>query len=304
MLQERKVLGIFVCDIRVPDDLRDSFQDFAPIIKHANINYDDIGEFMQEVADRTGIKVKDRQCVIDSFFSKGIALTDEYLVWLLEKGLVVDKVYKFIRYNKEPIFREFANSLTKMRIKGDKTKHSEMPALMAKRIGNSTFGSTITNKDKHREITLHNYKQHQHQPLDGSDYRSTVTSLFIFIKYEQIAPRLLDVERKHDKLLYDQLRYIAKTMYNRAKLSVLKIYYDFLKVVLKPDYFCLFETDTDSIYIATKYEQFEDNIDPRKRELYEQLKPDYFIMDNKEKCKYRKRQPNRYKVECEGHMMI
>ena len=164
----------------------------------------------------------------------------------------------FIRYNKEPIFRDFANSITEMRIKGDKDKHSEMPALMANLIGNSAFGSTITNKDKHREVTLESYNKtadQQHQVVDGTggDYRSVVASLFNFIKYEQIAPRLLEVERKHDKVMYDQLQYIAKTIFDRAKLSVLKFYYDFLKVVLKPKCFCLLETDTDSIYIATKY---------------------------------------------------
>ena len=308
-LQERKVFGIVVCDIRVPDELKDYFSDFAPIIKHANINYEDIGDYMQNVADRMGIKVKNRRCVIDSYFGKGIALTDEYLVWLLNKGLVVDRVYMFIWYNKEPIFREFANSITEMRIQGDKDKHSEMPALMAKLIGNSAFGSTITNKDKHREVVLESYNKtadQQHQIIDGTggDYRSVVASLFNFIKYEQIAPRLLEVERKHDKVMYDQLRYIAKTIFDRAKLSVLKFYYDFLKVILKPNCFCLLETDTDSIYIATKYERFEDNIDPWKLDDYDRLKPDYFITDDKNKCRYGKRQPNRYKVECEGHLML
>ena len=224
-LQEHTVFGILVCDIRVPDDLKDYFCDFPPIIKHANINYEDIGDYMQNVADRMGIKVKNRPCVIDSYFAKGIALTDKYLVWLLNKGLLVDRVYMFIRYNKEPIFREFANSITKMRIKGDKDKHSKMLALMAKLIGNCAFGLTIMNKDKHREVVLVSYSKttdQQHQVVDGSggDYRSVVASLLNFINYEQIAPRLLEGERKHDKVMYDQLQYIAKTIFDCAKLLV------------------------------------------------------------------------------------
>ena len=307
MLVEKKVFGILVCDIIIPKDedeerMKKYFEDFAPIIKHANINYEDIGEFMQGVSDRSGIKVKNRRCVIDSYFGKGVGLIDEYVVWLLNKGFMVDKVYTFIRYNKEPIFRDFANAITEMRIKGDKDKHSEMPALMAKLIGNSAFGSTITNKDKHREVVLQRYTNTTTATkLAGSDYRAVVASLFNFIKYEQISPQLLEVERRQDKIVYDQLRYIAKTIFDRAKLSVLKFYYDFLKAVLMPDCFCLLETDTDSIYIAMKYEKFEENVDPEKRELYEKLKSQYFITDE---CRYGKRQPNRYKVECEGHMML
>ena len=273
MLVAKKVFGILVCDIIIPQDedaehMKKYFKDFAPIIKHANINYEDIGEFMQGVSDRSGIQVKDICCVIDSYSGKGVGLIDEYVVWLLNKGFMVDKVYTFIRYNKEPICRDFANAITEMRIKGDKDKHSEMLALMAKLIGNSAFGSTITNKDKHREVVLQRYNSsNEDGPLAGSDYRAVVASLFNFIKYEQITPQMLEVERRHDKIVYDQLRYIAKTIFDRAKLSVLKFYYDFLKAVLMPECFCLLETDTDSIYIAMKYERFEDNVDPEKREL-------------------------------------
>ena len=109
MLLAKKVFGILVCDIIIPEDkdaerMKKYFEDFAPILKHASINYEDIGEFMQGVSDRSGIKVKDRRCVIDSYFGKGVGLIDEYVVWLLNKGFMVDKVYTFIRYNKEPLF--------------------------------------------------------------------------------------------------------------------------------------------------------------------------------------------------------
>ena len=122
MLVAKKVFGILVCDVIIPEDedaehMKKYFEDFAPIIKHANINYEDIGEFMQGVSDRS---------VIDSYFGKGVGLIDEYVVWLLNNGFMVDKVYMFIRHNKEPIFRDFTNAITDMRIKGDKDKHSEM----------------------------------------------------------------------------------------------------------------------------------------------------------------------------------
>ena len=108
-----------------------------------------------------------------------------------------------------------------MCIKGDKDKHSEMPALIAKLIGNSAFGSTITNKDKHREVILQRYNNDDNDgPLTGSDYRAVVALLLNFIKYEQITLQLLEVERRHDKIVYDQLRYIAKTIFDRAMLSV------------------------------------------------------------------------------------
>ena len=72
---------------------------------------------MEGVSDRLGINVKDRCCVIDSYVGNGIGIIDEYLVWLMENGLVIDRVYTLIWYNKQPIFRDFANAITEMCIK-------------------------------------------------------------------------------------------------------------------------------------------------------------------------------------------
>ena len=296
-LREKRVFGITVCDVRVPEEKRKSFEDFAPIIKHAVINYEDIGPFMQRLCDSSGIVVKDRRSVIDSYHGENIALTDEYLVWLMERGVVVDRVRTFIRYRKEAIFKEFADNIIRLRIKGDRDKSSEMQALTAKLIGNSAFGSCITNKDKHRDVKLQSFKS-------SGDYynKAMIASMLTFVKYEEISPTLLEVEKKRDKVVYDQMRYVAKAIFDRAKLSVLKFYHDFLKRVLKEGCYSLMETDTDSIYLALTHEKFEDNIDPDKMDLYERLKSQYFLTAD---CgEFGKRQPNRYKVECEGHQMV
>ena len=97
------------------------------------------------------------------------------------------------------------------------------------------------------------------------------------------------------------MRYIAKVIFDKAKLSVLKFYYDFLKAILVPEFYELMETDTDSIYIALTHEKFEDNIDPEKMHIYEERKADYLLVDG---LKYGKRHPNRYRIECEGTRMI
>ena len=153
-LKDKTVFGIVVCDLHVPDELKEYFKDFAPIIKHASINIDDVGDFMKEVAERNKVKVKDRRCGIDSYYGYNVGLIDEYLVWLMEKGVVVDEIYVFLRYNKQKVFKNFRNKITELRIKGDTDKSCEMKATTAKLIGNSAFGSCITNKDKFRKVAL------------------------------------------------------------------------------------------------------------------------------------------------------
>ena len=114
----------------------------------------DIGPYMQEVAAVSNITVTNRRSVIDSYVGKRVTLIDEYFTWLLDKGVELVQLHTFIRYKKEPIFKRFTNSITELRIEGDKDKACELKALIVKNIGNSAVGNTITNKDKVRKVNV------------------------------------------------------------------------------------------------------------------------------------------------------
>ena len=188
-LQDGTVHGIVICDLSVEYKLRDTFQDFAPIIKLAMINYEDIGEYMQRECDRLGVVIKDRRAVIDSYVATNIALIDDYFVWLISKGVTLERLRVFIRYDKQPIFKDFVDEITRLRIQGDTDPagSSGVRALTAKVIGNSAFGSCIMNKDKHRDISLCSFDD---MPL------SSIASLSSLIRYERVTPNLLEVEHR------------------------------------------------------------------------------------------------------------
>ena len=291
-LKDGTVHGIVICDLSCWDECRDTFQDFAPIIKHAIINYEDIGEYMQRECDRLGVIIKDRRAVIDSYSGTNIALIDEYFVWLLSKGVRLDRMRAFIQYDKQPIFKDFVDEITRLRIQGDADPagSSGVRALTAKLIGNSAFGSCITNKEKHRDISLYSF---------GDIPLTSISSLSSLLRYERVSATLLEVEHRRRNVTYDQLRVIAKTIFDRAKLSVLKFYHDFLKEVLYPNLYQLLETDTDSIYIALQDENFEDNVLYLRK--YDRIKDDYLVSES---APFSVRQPNRYKLEYEGHLMV
>eukprot|EP00794_Sanderia_malayensis_P021215 gene21215-biopygen16243 len=115
------------CDVHGAER-REYFKEFAPIIKHAFVDYADVGEFTQAVADANGIAIKKRKCVIDSYVGHEITITDEYFVWLLEHGCKCTKIYSFLRWKKEPVFAEFGREITRLRVQGDRDKSSEMKA--------------------------------------------------------------------------------------------------------------------------------------------------------------------------------
>ena len=193
-----------------------------------------------------------------------------------------------------------------MRIKGDQDKSSEMQALTAKLIGKSAFGSCITNKDKHRTVKLKTITSTDvigdvEMMGDTTATKEHIASINAFMSYECLMPNMLEVTTRKLNTLYDQLHPVAKVIFDEAKLSVLRFFYDFLKRILIPENYELMETDTDSIYIALKEEKFEDNIQKDKYSLYESIKKDFFIVPGH---RFGKRIPNRYKEEFKGSSMV
>jgi hypothetical protein len=47
-----RFFGVLVCDVDVPEELRDHFADFEPIFKHAEVSRADLSEHMRAFVDR------------------------------------------------------------------------------------------------------------------------------------------------------------------------------------------------------------------------------------------------------------
>ena len=151
-----EVDGIAFVDIHTPDELKERFKQFAPIIKHASVKMKDIGPYMQQVAGKLGVKFppEGRRMVIDSYFGENVGLTCDSIRQLVSMGFKVTDIHSFIRYDSFPIFKPFVDKITRLRMQGDTDPSKAIIATMAKLLGNSAFGSCITNVEKHREITI------------------------------------------------------------------------------------------------------------------------------------------------------
>ena len=268
---EGRVHGLVTCNRRVPDDLREYFEPFAPIIKHAVVMYDDIGPFMQGVMDQNGISMGERRCVIDSYVGKEVTVIDDYFRWLLEHSVVLDGIHQFVRPEKRAVFGPCRDDITQRRILGDGDRSSEIRALTAKLIGNSAFGSCITSKDKYRHVSLitlrrspmpQGYRSMEdcyHPDLRYGGFNVTalqtkrsIASLNTFIRYKQISPFLLEVERQHMRVVYDQMQHVGKMIFDLAKQSLLRFVYDFVFRVCGRENVILLQTDTDSMYMGMR----------------------------------------------------
>ena len=211
------LFGMIECDIHVPPELRPYFSEMQPIFKNANVSRDDIGPYMRQYAEENDIMSTPRRMLIGSYRGEKILLTTPLLRWYIAHGLVVDHVYQIIEYEPKPCFRHFGEYVSTARRNGDSDPDKAIIADTMKLLGNSAYGKTVTNVDRHRNVK----------------YCTEVgTSSHInnkrFRQLDVVTDDAYEVTSSKPCLTYDLPQHIGFFVYQYAKLRMLQFYYDFV----------------------------------------------------------------------------
>ena len=211
------LFGMVECDLHVPEHLQDHFAEMQPIFKNATVTRDDIGPFMRQYAVDHDIMSTPRRMLVGSYRGDKILLTTPLLRWYIAHGLVVDHVYQVVEYEPKPCFQRFGESVSAARRAGDADPDKSIIADTMKLLGNSAYGKTVTNVDRHRNVT----------------YSTEVgTSLLInnkrFCQLDVVTEDTYEVTSSKACLTYDLPLHIGFFVYQYAKLRMLEFYYDFV----------------------------------------------------------------------------
>ena len=211
------LFGMVECDVRVPDNLREYFAEMQPIFKNTTVTRDDIGSFMQQYAEEHDIMSTPRRMLVGSYRGEKILLATPLLRWYLAHGLVVDRVYQIIEYEPKPCFQNFGDSVSAARRAGDADLDKSIIADTMKLLGNSAYGKTVTNVDRHRKVT----------------YCTEVgTSLLVgnkrFRQLDVVTDDAYEITSSKARVTYDLPHHIGFFVYQYAKLRMLQFYYDFV----------------------------------------------------------------------------
>lgn len=139
-----KIFGCVLCDIEVPDSLKDYFSEMCPIFKNIEICPEDIGDQMKAFAKQHNIMRRPRQSLIGSMKGKKILLATPLLKWYLEHGLKVSRVYEIIEYTLKRCFEPFGHAVSDARRAGDADPSKAIIADTMKLV--RTRSHTTTNK--------------------------------------------------------------------------------------------------------------------------------------------------------------
>ena len=211
------LFGMVECDVRVPEHLQDHFAEMQPIFKNTTVTRDDIGPFMRQYAEENDIMSTPRRMLVGSFHGIKLLLATPLLRWYLAHGLVVDRVYQIVEYSPKPCFQNFGDSVSAARRAGDADPDKSIIADTMKLLGNSAYGKTVTNVDRHRKVT----------------YCTEVgTSLLVgnkrFRQLDVVADNAYEVTSSKARVTYDLPHHIGFFVYQYAKLRMLEFYYDFV----------------------------------------------------------------------------
>ena len=211
------LFGMIECDVRVPEHLQDHFSEMQPIFKNTTVTRDDIGPFMRQYAEEHDIMSTPRRMLVGSFHGIKLLLATPLLRWYLAHGLVVDRVYQVVSYSPKPCFQHFGDSVSAARRAGDADPDKSIIADTMKLLGNSAYGKTVTNVDRHRKVM----------------YCTEVgTSLLVgnkrFRQLDVVTDDAYEVTSSKPCLTYDLPHHIGFFVYQYAKLRMLEFYYDFV----------------------------------------------------------------------------
>ena len=172
---------------------------------------------MRNYAEEHDIMSTPRRMLVGSYRGDKILLTTPLLRWYIAHGLVVDHVYQVVEYERKPCFRNFGESVSTARRNGDVDPDKAIIADTMKLLGNSAYGKTVTNVDRHRNV--------KYCTEVGT---SSHINNKIFRQLDVVAEDAYEVTSNKARVTYDLPHHIGFFVYQYAKLRMLEFYYDFV----------------------------------------------------------------------------
>ena len=256
-VQREDLFGLLLVDIETPPHLYDYFEEMTPIFKNTQISKSDIGSHMQAFVEKGNLLSTPQKSLIGSYRGEKILLGSPLLKWYLDHGLIVTKLHLFIQYFPQRTFAKFADEVTTARRRGDVNATEKILSDCYKLMGNSSYGKTICNKEKHTRVS---YTKGRTFELWTNSWR--------FKRGSELDSDLYEVELQPKNVTNNLPIQIGFMVYQYAKLKMLEFTFDFLDKFFDRRDYALCQMDTDSLYMALSGVTLDELVKPDLREVY------------------------------------
>lgn len=264
-----KLFGFLECDISTPEHLREKFEEFPPIFKNIDIDPTDksvIGEHMWEFNQKRDSPAKKARKLISSYFGTKILIYTPLLKWYIEHGLVVTKMYSFVKASSGHPFAKFVKEMTDARRLGDKSKEVKPFGDSCKTTVCSGYGRCGMD-----------YKKHKNVKYAGEEMLYKMRENQCFIGDEELQGDMFEVTMRKRRVKLANPIHVFVAIQQLTKLRMLEFYHDCIDRYIDRSDFQYQSMDTDSAYIAFSADNpFPDLVKPHLREEWEANKHLWF----------------------------
>ena len=137
-------------------------------------------------------------------------------------------MYQIVEYDPIPCFRRFGDAVSTARREGDIHSHKAIIADTMKLLGNSGYGKTITNVDRHRDVNYCTEKAASFMVNDGR-----------FRQLDVVVDDAYGIEMNKKTVTYTLPVHVGFFVLQYAKMRMLQFYYDFINRYLERPLFAV-----------------------------------------------------------------
>ena len=287
-LKERSWFGYAEIDIEIPNHLHQKFEEMCPFFHNKPVPTKAVPEHMLKYLRDTGRKRGEDKKLMGTLSAQKILVYAPLLLWYVNHGAVIKRVYRTIDYTPAKIFPWFVEQVTEARRTGDVDKDKALLGDIFKLLGNSGYGKLIEALERQTNVIY---------TKDEKVVDRALRSAY-FSDLDEIG-KAYELESRKTRITIRRPFQIGIAVYQLAKLRMLEFYYDFLDRYFDRKDFELIQMDTDSNYMAISGKKLEDIVKPELREEFEKEKKNWLAWD-----KWSGRTPGLFKQEFEGERMI
>ena len=231
-----------------------------------------------------------------------VLLFTSYIQLVLSLGYVIKKVYGVWEFNAKKCLKPFIDNIVKERQKADLPGGNEIQGQTYKLVGNSFYGGSVMNKDKHTSVQYYKDK-----------YKvCNLVNQPTFVDVNYMGDNVYEIHSSSKKVQQNIPIQLGKCVLDTAKEHMIKFFYYVLAEHCCINKFALMSMDTDSFTLAIAGKNLDDIVAPdKKKEWDEVIKKHWFVHANctptvcsinPDKCN--KKIPGPFKLEYSGDKAV
>ena len=291
--------GFVKCNIYLPPIFAQKYEYFPFFCQNRMISRGLLSREMQDSCELNDVLTSPAKQLVSTSDAKFIILNTELLRWYLQHNAVVEEIQWCLEYKMAPVFKEKISLMAKLRREGDLNPRKQASSSAAKLLLNSSIGKSAENKARHtsrkicsenevfNHVSRNNFMNATPIIIPSEAGSASVTlpvrSCFRDLQdeIETISPdggavlsdfehsdQMYIVEMKKRNLTFDLPILIQYSVYNYAKLHMLKFAIDVLQHYMEPNCCEISYSDTDSFLLEFHKPSLDLNVAEEKKEEF------------------------------------